>query len=193
MQEDYTWETAGFDSFLSRSVDNLSQANLDAQGPVSTQLKYDAAQVTGALGNIFKVGNIKINGVKGVISVLDEVTGNETIVVSAPSPAVSSEQPITPGIPGRIEDRTVIKDSLWDNILIQTGIAVGLTSTDALETFPVPYAEPPRVFVSVSSASFFNTVAVTLGVSTTSFGFKVLDFGQVRRAEFINWVAIGQK
>jgi hypothetical protein len=58
---DYTYETVGFDNFLCRSVGDIPQQNLDSQGPVSTQIRYDAAQVSGALGDTLTVGNIKIN------------------------------------------------------------------------------------------------------------------------------------
>lgn len=56
---DYT--DAGFDGFLSRSVDDLSQFNLDSQGPVTTQIPFDRAQVSGMLGDTIQIGNVKIN------------------------------------------------------------------------------------------------------------------------------------
>lgn len=57
---DYTYLEAGFDSFLSRSIDDLSQANLDSQGPRSTAIRYDSAQVSGFLGDTFSLGNVRI-------------------------------------------------------------------------------------------------------------------------------------
>lgn len=73
----YDYNDAGFDGFLSRSIDNLTQINLDSQGPVSTQMKFDSAQVSGMVGDSLKVGNIVIDGVTGRISIFD---GNEETV-----------------------------------------------------------------------------------------------------------------
>lgn len=67
---DYT--DSGFDNFLSRSVDNLSQVNLDSQGPQTTQLAYDRAQVSGMLGDTLQIGRIRINGADGNIVLPDE-------------------------------------------------------------------------------------------------------------------------
>ena len=70
-REPYDYSTAGFDSFLSRSIDNLSQANLDSQGPVSTQIRFDSAQISGALGDTLKIGNISLNGAQKNIILSD--------------------------------------------------------------------------------------------------------------------------
>ena len=59
-QDDYTYQSAGFDSFLSRSIDDLTQVNLDSQGPTSTAMKYDAAQVSGRLGDSLRLGDVLI-------------------------------------------------------------------------------------------------------------------------------------
>lgn len=75
---EYTYETAGFDGFLSRSVDSISQLNLDSQGPVSTQLPFDRAQVSGSLGDKLQIGKIRLDGVTGRISVLDD-NNNEVV------------------------------------------------------------------------------------------------------------------
>lgn len=69
MSYDYT--DSGFDSFLSRSVDDVPQVNLDSQGPQTTQIRYDSAQVSGALGNTLKIGSIHLDGIKGRISIYD--------------------------------------------------------------------------------------------------------------------------
>lgn len=74
----YDYTTAGFDGFLSRSIDDLSQINLGSQGPVSTAQAFDRTQVSGAIGDSFQVGRITIDGVSGRISILDE-NGNEVI------------------------------------------------------------------------------------------------------------------
>lgn len=71
MQEDYSYADSGLDNFLSRSIDRLSQVNLDAPGPVSTQIRYDAAQVTGQLGDTLRIGSIHLDGAKGRISIFD--------------------------------------------------------------------------------------------------------------------------
>lgn len=59
--DNYDYSTAGFDGFLSRSIDSLAQVNLTSPGPVSTQMRYDSAQPSGFLGGTVQVGNVKIN------------------------------------------------------------------------------------------------------------------------------------
>jgi hypothetical protein len=76
-QNEYTYEQAGFDGFLSRSIDNLSQVNLDSAGPQSTAIRYDSAQVSGLLGNTIRIGSIYLDGVKGRISIYD---GNNEVI-----------------------------------------------------------------------------------------------------------------
>ena len=71
MNDKYDYEASGFDGFLSRSIDDLSQVNLDAAGPQSTAIRYDSAQVSGMLGDTIRVGSILINGVEGRISIYD--------------------------------------------------------------------------------------------------------------------------
>lgn len=60
MNNDYTYENAGFDSFLSRSIDNLPRANLDAPGPTSTAIRYDSAQLSGFIGDTIQIGSVRI-------------------------------------------------------------------------------------------------------------------------------------
>lgn len=76
--EDYDYNASGFDNFLSRSVDDLNQANLDAAGPQSKNLRFDGAQISGALGDTFRVGNILIDGAHSRIDILDD---NGNVVV----------------------------------------------------------------------------------------------------------------
>lgn len=57
----YDYSNAGFDAFLSRSIDQTPQTNLDSQGPVSRQVAYDRTQVTGMLGDTLQIGNIRLN------------------------------------------------------------------------------------------------------------------------------------
>ena len=75
--QDYSYESSGFDAFLSRSIDDLSQVNLDSQGPQSTAQAYDRSQLSGSLGSIIQIGSIKIDGTKGRISIYD---GNNEVV-----------------------------------------------------------------------------------------------------------------
>ena len=74
---DYTYESSGFDGFLSRSIDNLSRTNLESSGPTSTNIRYDSSQMSGKLGDTIRVGNIYIDGVKGRISIYDN--NNEVV------------------------------------------------------------------------------------------------------------------
>jgi hypothetical protein len=73
-QDDYNYNSSGFDDFLSRSIDNLNQANLDAPGPQSRSLAYDRAQISGSLGDILRIGNIFLDGVNKRIVLSDAVT-----------------------------------------------------------------------------------------------------------------------
>jgi len=77
-QIDYTYETAGFDGFLSRSIDGVVQANLASPGPPSMAIRYDGAQVTGVIGDTFRTGNVGQVGdwtgdirLKGTLSIGD--------------------------------------------------------------------------------------------------------------------------
>jgi hypothetical protein len=56
----YDYTAAGFDGFLSRSIDDLSQVNLDSQGPQSKQIRYDDAQVSGFMGDTLQIGKVQI-------------------------------------------------------------------------------------------------------------------------------------
>lgn len=66
---DYT--DSGFDGFLSRSIDNLSQVTLDSQGPVSTSQRFDSTQVSGMLGDTLQIGSILLDGAAGKITITD--------------------------------------------------------------------------------------------------------------------------
>lgn len=74
---DYNYESAGFDGFLSRSIDGLNQVNLDSQGPVSTAIRYDAAQVSGMLGDTFKTGIVSITK-QGIF--IDDGNNNRVVI-----------------------------------------------------------------------------------------------------------------
>ena len=74
---DYSYTDAGFDSFLSRSIDNVAQYNLDSTGPMVNQVRYDGMQVSGMLGDTLQIGNIHLDGVTGRISIYD--SGEEVV------------------------------------------------------------------------------------------------------------------
>lgn len=77
MQQDYT--KSGFDDFLSRSVDNLPQVNLDSTGPISTQTRFDTGQQSGGIGDSFNIGKIQMDGRKNNIILNDgQVTVNDS-------------------------------------------------------------------------------------------------------------------
>lgn len=74
------YESSGFDGFLSRSIDNLTQVTLDSQGPVSTAQSFDRTQVTGALGDTLKIGGILLDGATGKITITDK-SGNVVVIL----------------------------------------------------------------------------------------------------------------
>lgn len=68
---EYSYLDSGFDGFLSRSIDDVSQVNLDSQGPSSNAMRFDQAQVSGALGDTLRIGKINLNGAAGNITAND--------------------------------------------------------------------------------------------------------------------------
>lgn len=84
MKDDYDYTAAGFDGFLSRSIDNLPKINLDSQGPSSTAMRYDSAQVSGFLGDTLQIGGVRIereaifinDGENDFLVMGDDGTGN---------------------------------------------------------------------------------------------------------------------
>lgn len=68
---DYNYESAGFDGFLSRSIDNLAQVTLDSPGPQTTAIPFDRGQQSGSLGNTIQIGHIKLDGAQGRITMDD--------------------------------------------------------------------------------------------------------------------------
>lgn len=71
--EDYNYETAGFDSFLTRSIDSVQQINLDSPIPINNTLRFDSTQISGALGDTMRLGRIFLNGAQGNIILNDGV------------------------------------------------------------------------------------------------------------------------
>lgn len=68
---EYSYLDAGFDGFLSRSIDDVTQVNLDSQGPQTQAIRFDQSQLTGAMGDNIRVGRININGSAGNITAND--------------------------------------------------------------------------------------------------------------------------
>lgn len=79
---DYSYESSGFDGFLSRSIDDLPQVTLDSPGPQSTAIPFDRGQQSGSFGNVVTIGNIQLDGVKGRISLKDD-NSNEVLRLGA--------------------------------------------------------------------------------------------------------------
>lgn len=76
---EYNYQSAGFNKFLSRSIDDLNNSNdtLESQTPMpNREIAFDQNQVSGPLGNTMKVGKILIDGITGRISGFDD-NGNE--------------------------------------------------------------------------------------------------------------------
>lgn len=55
------YSDSGFDGFLSRSVDDIAQSNLDSPGPLGTQMSFDRSQVSGFMGDTLQIGKTHIN------------------------------------------------------------------------------------------------------------------------------------
>lgn len=57
------YEDAGFDAFLSRSVDTTPQPTLDAPGPVTTHIPFDRGAVSGIFPDTIRIGSaIRLDG-----------------------------------------------------------------------------------------------------------------------------------
>lgn len=77
---DYNYESSGFDGFLSRSIDDLAQVTLDSPGPQTTAIPFDRGQQSGGFGNSVQIGSIKLDGVKGRITITDDA-GNIVVML----------------------------------------------------------------------------------------------------------------
>lgn len=67
----YNYNDAGFDNFLSRSIDNVQQATLDSPGPRGNILPLDRMQTSGFLSDLYRVGDIVFDGKGRKITVSD--------------------------------------------------------------------------------------------------------------------------
>lgn len=68
---EYSYLDAGFDSFLTRSIDSSAQVTLDSPGPPNTAIRLDGAQFSGAISDTLRIGNLSLNGVPGNIMAND--------------------------------------------------------------------------------------------------------------------------
>lgn len=75
----YDYSTAGFDNFMSRSVDQTPQLNLDSSSPSNNAVAFDRTQVDGPLGDTLRLGRIYLNGADGNIIVND--TNNDRLLI----------------------------------------------------------------------------------------------------------------
>lgn len=64
---DYNYQVAGFDGFLSRSIDDLTQITLDSAGPANRAIAFDQGQQSGSFGDVIQIGHIKLDGAAGRI------------------------------------------------------------------------------------------------------------------------------
>lgn len=80
MDNQFDYSTQGFNDFLIRSIDmTMTAGNLNEFNPstVSSRiLNYDQTQSMGQMGDYLNIGNIRINGSTGRISIFDQ-EGNE--------------------------------------------------------------------------------------------------------------------
>lgn len=68
---DQDYNAAGFDNFMSRSVDPTPQLNLDSPAPPNNAVAFDRTQVDGPLGDTLRIGKINLNGADGNIILSD--------------------------------------------------------------------------------------------------------------------------
>lgn len=81
MSRPYDYNTAGFDAFLCRSIDEPQAATLEDQPTTPIrQMNFDQAPVSGSLGDILNIGKIDLDGGKGRMTIYDE-NGNEAVWV----------------------------------------------------------------------------------------------------------------
>lgn len=75
----YDLTDAGFDSFLSRSVDQTPQLNLDSPQPYNNAVAFDRTQISGPLGDTMRVGKIYLNGADGNI-IMNDGTNDRLLI-----------------------------------------------------------------------------------------------------------------
>lgn len=87
-QPRHDYERAGFDAFLTRSIDGpLANLTSTPAGPPPRQIDFDRQQVNGVLGDTFKVGeSVRVNGSDGNI-ILNDGENDRLLLGSKPSGA----------------------------------------------------------------------------------------------------------
>lgn len=80
----YDYADAGFDGFLSRSVDATPELNLASQVPSNNAVAFDRTQVTGPLGDTLRLGRIYINGSNGTI-IMNDGTNDVLLIGEDPN------------------------------------------------------------------------------------------------------------
>lgn len=78
------------------------------------------------------------------------------------------------------------------DFLYQWGTAQASTSNDVTVAFPVPFVELLNLTFSVVSRNSHNTFANSPARTNFGFEFSCIDLTQTRRAEYINWFAVGR-
>lgn len=83
--DNYDYSTAGYDQFLTRSIDSNLAQTLDQSAAMDTsrQNNFEQNQTSGVLGDIFRIGNIELNGTDGVIRLRDK-DGREVLSIGDP-------------------------------------------------------------------------------------------------------------
>jgi hypothetical protein len=66
----YDYTMAGFDAFLSRSIDSAGTPSLGVTG-TSRAIAFDKQSVGGAFGDTVRIGRINLNGAEGNITLTD--------------------------------------------------------------------------------------------------------------------------
>jgi len=80
----YDLTDAGFDSFLSRSIDQTPQLNLDSPQPSNNAVAFDRTQITGALGDTLRIGRIYFDGSNGTI-IMNDGTNDVLLIGEDPN------------------------------------------------------------------------------------------------------------
>lgn len=147
----YDYTESGFDKFMSRSIDNLSQANLDSAGPVTTAQAYDRSQISGSLGDSLQLGNIVIDGRGGGIGL--NQGRNQPLWIGTDSKGNQAVKIAKDGLDGRTaRDDQLNFNSLQDSLkVIKTGtetVAGSQPTNWATVPHNLGFAPVPLVFLN---------------------------------------------
>ena len=71
LENDYTYESSGLDSFFTRQQDRASLLEESSAAGSDSGLNFDNLQIDGAFGDTLRIGRIFINGSDGNIIVND--------------------------------------------------------------------------------------------------------------------------